>query len=74
MTNFRGRSHSRKVYRKYSRLNIRKYWFTQRVVPKWNQLTAGEVEANKTSSFKANYDRRERDRQGIRGRDIYEWG
>ena len=74
MATFRGRSHSRKVYRKYSRLNIRKHWFTQRVVPKWNQLSSSEVEANKTSSFKARYDRRESARQGEMNRDNYEWG
>ena len=74
MATFRGRSHSRKVYRKYSRLNIRKHWFTQRVVPKWNQLSSSEVEANKTSSFKARYDRRESARQGEMSRDTYEWG
>ena len=74
MATFRGRSHSRKVYRKYSRLNIRKHWFTQRVVPKWNQLSSSEVEANKTSSFKARYDRRESARQGEMIRDNYEWG
>ena len=74
MANFRGRSHSRKVYREHSRLNLRKYWFTQRVVPKWNQLSTREVEANKTSGFKVNFDRREEERQEIRGRDIYAWG
>ena len=50
---FRGRSHSKKIYRKFSRLNVRKNWFTQRVIPKWNSLTSDEVEANKTSCFKA---------------------
>ena len=74
MATFRGRSHSRKIYRKGSRLNVRKHWFTQRVAAKWNGLTSGEVEANKTSSFKAKYDKCEVARQNALSRDIYEWG
>ena len=73
MASFGGRSHPMKIYRGFSRLNVRKYWFTQRVIPKWNQLTSGKVGANKTSSFKARYDKNEKDRQGERDRDIYEW-
>ena len=74
MATFRGRSHSRKIYRRGSRLNVRKHWFTQRVAAKWNGLTSGEVEANKTSSFKAKYDKCEVARQNELSRDIYEWG
>ena len=59
MANFRGRAHPKKIYKKNSRLNIRKYWFTQRVVDKWNGLLPEVVEANKSSSFKARYDRNE---------------
>ena len=44
------------------------------ITPKWNQLSSSEVEANKTSSFKARYDRRESARQGEMSRDNYEWG
>ena len=73
MNNFRGRSHSRKIYEKYSRLNIRKYWFTQRVTDKWNKLTPAEVEANKTSSFKARYDINEERRRVEERTNIYRW-
>ena len=73
MNNFRGRSHSKKIYRKYSRLNIRKYWFTQRVTDKWNKLTPAEVEANKTSSFKARYDINEERRRVEERTNIYRW-
>ena len=52
-------------------MNVRKNWFTQRVIPKWNSLTADEVEANKTSSFKARYDKREAERFARAKRDIY---
>ena len=55
---FRGRSHPKKIYRKYSRLNVHKYWFTQRVIPKWNSLTTEKVEVNKTSCFKARKDKK----------------
>ena len=38
MSNFQGRSHSKKLYPKYARLNLRKHWFMQRVIAKWNTL------------------------------------
>ena len=71
---FRGRSHSKKVFKKYSRLNVRKNWFTQRVITKWNSLTTEEVESNKTSSFKRRYDKKEAERRAVVERDIYVWG
>ena len=71
---FRGRSHSKKLYRKYTRLNVRKNWFTQRVITKWNSLTTEEVESNKTSGFKRRYDRKEAERRLVVERDIYVWG
>ena len=54
--------HSRKVFWKYSRLNKRKYWFIQRVVPKWNSLSPEEVEKVSTSEFKKEYDLKEANR------------
>ena len=71
LATFRGRSHSKKIYRKYSRLNVRKYWFTQRVATKWNGLSPAEVEAGKTSSFKARYDKNEESRRRDMRNDIY---
>ena len=59
MSNFQGRSHSKKLYPKYARLNLRKHWFTQRVIAKWNSLSQDEVAANKTSRFKTSYDKKE---------------
>ena len=50
---FNGRSHTMKLYRECPRLNLRKHWFTQRVVQNWNSLTLDEVEAGETSCFKA---------------------
>ena len=71
---FIGRSHSMKLHKKYSRLNMRKNWFTQRVITKWNSLTTNEVESNKTSSFKRRYDKKEAERRLVVERDIYVWG
>ena len=71
---FRGRSHSKKLYKKYTRLNMRKNWFTQRVITKWNGLTTEEVESNKTSAFKRRYDKKEAERRLVAERDIYVWG
>jgi len=71
MATFIGRSHSKKVYRKYSRLNKRKYWFTQRVVPKWNSLSSEEVEKISTSGFKKGYDLKEANRREVIRNYIY---
>ena len=73
MATLRGRSHSKKLYRKYSRLNVRKYWFSQRVVAKWNKLSLEEVTADKTSCFKARYDKKEKERVAALVNDIYVW-
>jgi len=74
MNTFRGRSHSKKVFMKYPRLNNRKYWFTQRVVKKWNKLSSEEVEATTTSAFKKEYGINEAKRIEKKRNDIYMWG
>ena len=60
-----------KIYRKRVNQNKRKYFFSQRVVEKWNQLTNEEVNAVKTSGFKENYDRKEAERKAARNRHPY---
>ena len=60
-----------KIYRKRVNQNKRKYFFSQRVVEKWNQLTNEEVNAAKTSGFKANYDKKEAERRAARNRHPY---
>ena len=52
-----------KIYKKRFNRNKRKYFFSQRVIEKWNQLSNEEVNAQKTSGFKANYDRKEAERK-----------
>ena len=44
--------HLKKIYRKRSRLNVRRNIFTLRVQPIWNKLSREEVEAEKTLKFK----------------------
>ena len=73
MTTLKSRRHPMKIYRKYSCLDVRKYFFSQRVVKKWNMLTLSEVEARKTSEFKTMYDKKEKERAAARESDIYVW-
>ena len=60
-----------KIFKKRFNQNKRKYFFSQRVIEKWNQLSNEEVNAAKTSSFKANYDRMEAERRAARCRHPY---
>ena len=52
-----------KIFKKRFNRNKRKYFFSQRVIEKWNQLSNEEVNAHKTSGIKANYDRKEAERK-----------
>ena len=56
----------RKIYRKRSNLNKRKYFFSQRAPIKWNTLSKKEVEVPSTSVFKKEYDFAEPTRMGTR--------
>ena len=60
-----------KIRKKGVRTNIRKFVFSQRVVNKWNSLSNEEVNAAKTSGFKANFDKRETERRELRNRNPY---
>ena len=46
------RGHNQKIYKQHSRLNLRKYFFTQRVVNDWNQLPEEAVNATTVTQFK----------------------
>ena len=46
------RGHELKVKKNYSRLNIRKHFFTNRVVDDWNHLPAPAIEAETVLNFK----------------------
>ena len=51
------RGHSLKLRTGISRLNVRKYFFSQRIVSLWNSLPEEVVTAPSTNSFKARLDR-----------------
>ena len=57
---FIGRSHSKKLAKSHTKLEIRKNYFTQRVINDWNNLTEDEVSAKKTGDFKKKYDKHEK--------------
>ena len=52
--NLRGHKHKLSVER--SRLEIRRHFFSQRVVNHWNRLPAGVVQATSVNSFKTRLD------------------
>ena len=54
--NSRTRGHRLKLVKKRSRLDIRKHFFSQRVVNDWNSLPEVVVEAESVNSFKNKYD------------------
>ena len=51
------RGHSRKFYKFRSRLDTRKYFFSQRVVDVWNQLPEEAVTAPSVNAFKSKVDK-----------------
>ena len=46
------RGHSKKLYKKRSRLNLRKYVFSNRVIDHWNALSDECVTSNTINQFK----------------------
>ena len=55
--NNRTRGHKYKLAKSRCRLDIRKNFFSQRVVSGWNELPASVIEADSVNSFKNRYDR-----------------
>jgi hypothetical protein len=55
--NSRTRGHRFKLLKTRSRLDIRKHFFSQRVVNEWNALPEIVVESESVNSFKNNYDK-----------------
>ena len=50
------RGHALKLYTERSRLNTRKYFFSQRVVAEWNRLPQYVVDAPSINAFKNRLD------------------
>ena len=51
------RGHEKKLSKDRSRLDTRKFFFSQRVVNNWNSLPAEVVNAESVNGFKNAYDR-----------------
>ena len=66
------RGHSMKLMKPAARLDTRKFFFSNRVIEKWNSLTEEEVTAKNTHMFKKKYDENEKKRQERRANEIYQ--
>ena len=55
--NNRTRGHALKIIKNRSRVNVRKNFFSQRVVNDWNALPVLVVDSESVNSFKNNYDK-----------------
>ena len=71
MAPLRPRGNSKKIFRQRSRLNVRKYFFSQRVAPGWNGLDNNVIEVRKTGTFKQRYDKEILRRRGLSENEIY---
>ena len=56
MDHRKSRGHSYKIFKQRPRLNIRKYYFANRIVDEWNNLPREAVQAESVNSFKAKID------------------
>ena len=65
------RYHSMKLEKTFEHLNVRRNFFSKRIIDKWNSLTELEVSALSTSAFKRRYDYMEDARQRIDRTGIY---
>ena len=57
VNNSRTRGHRFKLSKARSKLDIRKNFFSQRVVNSWNGLPESVVEADSVNNFKSRYDK-----------------
>ena len=46
------RGHDYKLFKKRFRLNVRKYFFSNRVIDNWNSLSANCINCSTTNTFK----------------------
>jgi len=51
------RGHDKKLIKTRSRLDVRKHFFSQRVINSWNGLPANVVQASSVNMFKNAYDK-----------------
>ena len=64
---------SKAIFRKRTRLNVRKNFYSQRSGPVWNKLRNEVVESKKTGTFKKNHDKAHLRRREIIENDQYIW-
>ena len=50
-------ANNKKIFRQRPRLDVRKYFFSQRSGPGWNKLENNVIGVQKTGTFKKNYDK-----------------
>ena len=62
----RTRGYKYKLVKERSRLEIRKHFFSQRVISLWNGLPSHVVDADSVNAFKNRYDRHVADRASRR--------
>ena len=46
------RGHDLKIYKQHTRLNVRKYFFTERIINDWNKLPTEAIKAKNINAFK----------------------
>jgi len=60
-TGYQTRGHSLKIAKQRTRLDLRKHFFSQRVVNEWNNLPQHVIEASRVNMFKNRLDKYWRD-------------
>ena len=70
----RNNTHEMKIEPQHCRLDVRKYFYSQRVGKPWNSLSPDEVGAEKTSVFKEKYDEKEAGRNKVKEKSVYVYG
>ena len=63
--------HNKKIYKKRCETDVRKHFFTQRVIDNWNGRSKEVVESEKTGTFKKRLDREDKERRRIRDNQVY---
>jgi len=59
------RGHSRKILKSRSKLDIRKFFFSERVVNRWNSLSQDDVDQKSLNGFKRVLERRRKAEMGF---------
>ena len=63
--------HDKKIFKKRCQTEVRKHFFTQRVIDNWNGRSKEVIESEKTGTFEKRLDRENRERRQNRNNQIY---